>query len=65
MEYETKAINMRDEIKRNYSDIEKRIVKKFSYHTQSSNSLRGRDKFRIEVIKRLLDCLIIQLLKRG
>ena len=29
MEYETKEINMGDEIKRNYSDIEKRTVTNF------------------------------------
>jgi len=63
MEYETKAINMRYEIERNY-DVEKRIVTNFSIIPKAVIHLRGRDKFGIEVINKLLDCLIIQLLTR-
>lgn len=34
-----------------------------SDHTKSSNSYKGRDKFWIQVINRLLHCLIVQLMK--
>lgn len=37
----------------------------FPDYAKSSNSLRGRDKFWIEVMNRLLDCLRVQIVKRS
>jgi len=64
MEYETNAINMSEEIERNYCDMEKRIVTNFHIIPKAVIHLE-EEIFRIEVINSLLDCLIIQLLKRG
>lgn len=36
-----------------------------SFHTKSSNCLRGRDKFQIGSKNGLLDCLIIKLMERS
>ena len=56
---------MSDEINRNYSDIEKWIETFFPDYAKSNNSLRGRNKFWIEAMNRLLDCLRVQKVKRS
>ena len=56
---------MCEDITSSYSDASKCIVtKKFSDGTSGSVSLGGADKFRIEVLNQLYDCLVIQLCKR-
>ncbi|XP_072351187.1 zinc finger MYM-type protein 1-like [Scyliorhinus torazame] len=63
--YESEAKGLREDITSSYSDASKRIVtRKFSDGTSGIASLRGVDKFRIEVLYQLYDCLIIQLRKR-
>lgn len=56
---------MSDEINRNYSDIEKWIETFFPDYAKSNNSLTGRNKFLIEAMNRLLDCLRVQKVKRS
>ncbi|GCB70313.1 hypothetical protein scyTo_0005647 [Scyliorhinus torazame] len=63
--YESEAKALCEDITSSYSDASKRIVtKKFSDGTSGIASLRGADKFRIEVLHQLYDCLVIQLRKR-
>ncbi|GCB66187.1 hypothetical protein scyTo_0000558 [Scyliorhinus torazame] len=63
--YESEAKGWCEDITSSYSDASKRIVtRKFSDGTSGIASLRGADKFRIEVLYQLYDCLIIQLRKR-
>ncbi|XP_072331181.1 zinc finger MYM-type protein 1-like isoform X2 [Scyliorhinus torazame] len=63
--YESEAKGLCEDITSSYSDASKRIVtRKFSDGTSGIASLRGADKFRIEVLYQLYDCLIIQLRKR-
>ncbi|XP_072354889.1 uncharacterized protein [Scyliorhinus torazame] len=63
--YESEAKGLCEEITSRYSDASKRIVTRtFSDGTSGIASLRGADKFRIEVLYQLYDCLIIQLRKR-
>ncbi|GCB68678.1 hypothetical protein scyTo_0005349 [Scyliorhinus torazame] len=63
--YESEAKGLCEDITSSYSDASKRIVTRtFSDGTSGIASLRGADKFRIEVLYQLYDCLIIQLRKR-
>ncbi|XP_072368175.1 zinc finger MYM-type protein 1-like [Scyliorhinus torazame] len=63
--YESEAKGLCEDITSSYSDASKRIVtRKFSDGTSGIASLKGADKFRIEVLYQLYDCLIIQLRKR-
>ncbi|GCB83904.1 hypothetical protein scyTo_0024748 [Scyliorhinus torazame] len=63
--YESEAKGLVEDITSSYSDASKRIVtRKFSDGTSGIASLRGADKFRIEVLYQPYDCLIIQLRKR-
>ena len=56
---------MCEDITSSYSDASKCIVtKKFSDRTSGSASLRGADKFRIEVLNQFYDCLVIHLCNR-
>ncbi|CAI9727002.1 Hypothetical predicted protein [Octopus vulgaris] len=49
----------------NYFDVSKRIVtKKFADGTSDRASIKGADKFRIEILNQVYECLIIQLSKR-
>ena len=62
--YESEAKGLCDDITLSYSDASKCIVtKKISDGTSGSAPLRGADKFRIEVLNQLYDCLVIQLCK--
>ncbi|GCB81770.1 hypothetical protein scyTo_0021884, partial [Scyliorhinus torazame] len=63
--YESEAKGLCEDITSSYSDASKRIVTRtFSDGTSGVASLRGADKFRIEVLYQLYDSLIIQLSKR-
>ncbi|XP_072366900.1 zinc finger MYM-type protein 1-like [Scyliorhinus torazame] len=62
---ESEAKGLCEDITSSYSDASKRIVtRKLSDGTSGIASLKGADKFRIEVLYQLYDCLIIQLRKR-
>ena len=62
---ESEAKGSCEDITSSYSNASKCIVtKKFSDGTDGSASLRGADKFRIEVLNQLYACLVIQLCKR-
>lgn len=54
MDYEPKTINLNNEINRDYYDTEKLTVTHFSDYTESSNSLRETDKFKIEAINLII-----------
>ncbi|GCB64776.1 hypothetical protein scyTo_0011798 [Scyliorhinus torazame] len=63
--HKSEAKGLCEDITSSYSDASKRIVTwTFSDGTSGIASLRGADKFRIEVLYQLYDCLIIQLRKR-
>ena len=62
--YESEVKGLCEDITSSYSDASKCIVtKKFSDGTSDSASLRGADKFRMEVLNQIYDCLVIQLCK--
>ncbi|GCB66549.1 hypothetical protein scyTo_0010116 [Scyliorhinus torazame] len=63
--YESEAKGLCEDITSSYSDASKCIVARtFSDGTSGIASLRGADKFRIDVLCQLYDCLIIQLRKK-
>ena len=63
--YKSEAKGLCEVITSHYLDASKCIVtKKVSDGTSGSASLRGADKFRLEVLNQLYDCLVIQLCKR-
>ncbi|CAI9717723.1 Hypothetical predicted protein [Octopus vulgaris] len=62
--YATVANGLSEYITSNCSDVSKRIVtKKFADGTSDKASLKGAEKFRIEVLNQVYDCLIIHLSK--
>ncbi|GCB85875.1 hypothetical protein scyTo_0026521, partial [Scyliorhinus torazame] len=62
--YDSEAKGLCEDITSSYSDASKRTVtRKFSDGTSGIASLRGADKFWIEVLYQLHDCLIIQFRK--
>uniref|UniRef100_A0A0L8I204 HAT C-terminal dimerisation domain-containing protein n=1 Tax=Octopus bimaculoides TaxID=37653 RepID=A0A0L8I204_OCTBM len=63
--YESVAKGLCEYITSNYSDVYKRIVtKEFADGTSDRASMKRAEKFRIEVLNQVYDCLIIQLSKR-
>ncbi|XP_014782840.1 uncharacterized protein LOC106878209 [Octopus bimaculoides] len=63
--YESVAKGLCEYITLNYSDVSNCIVtKKFADRTHDKASLKGAEKFRIEVLNQVYDCLIIQLSNR-
>ena len=60
--YESEAKGSCENITSSYSDADKRtVIKKFSDGTIGRTSFVGADKFRIEVLNRPYDCIIVQL----
>ena len=60
--YEYEAKGLCENITSSYSDADKRtVIKTFSDGTLGRASFVGADKFRIEVLNRPDDCLIVQL----
>ena len=60
--YESEAKGLCENITSSYSDADKRtVIKKVSDGTIGRASFVGADKFRIEVLNRPYDCLIVQL----
>uniref|UniRef100_A0A0L8HAX1 Uncharacterized protein n=1 Tax=Octopus bimaculoides TaxID=37653 RepID=A0A0L8HAX1_OCTBM len=63
--YESVAKGLCEYITSSYSDVFKRTVtKKFADGTSDRASLKGAEKYSIEVLNQVYDCLIIQLSKR-